>query len=118
MNKFKDLSVWQKAVELATEVYKISKGFPSDERFGLTAQITRSAVSVPSNIAEGAGRNSNGEFRNFLGIATGSIYELETQALIANKLGYVSDEKLIELELEINEIQRMMGGLMKSLTNK
>jgi four helix bundle protein len=75
MNKFKELLVWQKSVDLAVEIYKLAKGFPPDERFGLIAQITRSAVSVPSNIAEGAGRNSNGEFKNFLGIATGSTYE-------------------------------------------
>lgn len=116
MNKFKELLVWQKSVDLAVEIYKTSKNFPPDERFGLTAQITRSAVSVPSNIAEGAGRNSNGEFRNFLGIATGSIYELETQSIIANRLGYISNEKINELDFEINEIQRMMGGLMKSLS--
>jgi four helix bundle protein len=104
MNKFKELLVWQKSVDLAVEIYKLAKGFPPDERFGLIAQITRSAVSVPSNIAEGAGRNSIGEFKIFSGIATGSIYELETQSIIANKLGYVSNESLEKLEFDFNEI--------------
>jgi four helix bundle protein len=118
MNKFKDLIVWQKAVELATEIYKTTKAFPSEEKYGLTVQMNRCAISIASNIAEGAGRNSENEFRHFLGIATGSVYELETQLVIANNLKYITIESLVNFEEKINEIQRLIGGLSKSLKNK
>mgnify|MGYP001617152300 CR=1 FL=1 len=115
MHKFKELLVWQKAVDLAVEIYKITKQFPTDERFGLTSQMNRSAVSVPSNIAEGAGRNTDGEFKNFLGIATGSSLELETQLIIANRLNIVNEEDFKQTSKGINEIQNMLFGLKKSL---
>ena len=86
---FRNLVVWQKAIALVTEIYRSTQSFPSDERFGLTAQIRRAAVSVPSNIAEGQGRISRGEFRQFLGHAKGSLCEVETQLVIANNLGYL-----------------------------
>ena len=89
MHKYKELLVWQKAVDLAVDVYKITKQFPNEEKFGLVSQINRCGVSISSNIAEGAGRNTTGEFNHFLGIATGSSFELETQLTIANKLGYI-----------------------------
>ncbi|RZL13238.1 MAG: four helix bundle protein, partial [Pedobacter sp.] len=86
MNKLSELKIWNKAIDLTVNVYKATSSFPSDERFGLTSQSRRAAVSIPSNIAEGAGRNSMKEFNNFLGIANGSSYELQTQLVIANKL--------------------------------
>lgn len=86
MHNLKELKVWNKAIELATEVYQITADFPKEEKYGLTAQIGRSAVSVPSNIAEGAGRNSNKEFNHFLGISNGSSYELQTQLIISRNL--------------------------------
>lgn len=92
MHNYKELNVWKRAIKFTVQVYKISRSFPADERFGLTSQIRRSAVSVPSNIAEGAGRRTNGEFANFLGIAHGSICELETQLYVAFELGYVDIE--------------------------
>ena len=81
MNNFKELKIWIKAMNVVTDVYKATLNFPGDEKFGLTSQIRRCAVSIPSNIAEGAGRNTNGEFRQFLGIANGSCYELQTQLM-------------------------------------
>lgn len=86
MHIFKELKVWGKAIELVLEIYKIVSKFPKDEIFGLTSQIKRAAVSIPSNIAEGAGRNSDKDFVRFLSIAQGSSYELYTQIVLANKL--------------------------------
>ena len=115
MHKFKELIVWQKAVDLAVYIYKVTKKFPADERFGLTSQMNRSGVSVPSNIAEGAGRNTDGEFNSFLGVATGSSFELETQLIIANKLNIVAAEDFKQTSKEINDVQNMIFGLQKSL---
>lgn len=115
MHKFKELVVWQKAVDLAVDIYKVTRKFPADERFGLTSQMNRGAVSVPSNIAEGAGRNTDGEFNNFLGIATGSSFELETQLIIANRLNIINAEDFKQTCKEINEVQNMLFGLKKSL---
>src|SRR5690606_31265320 len=83
MNNLKELKIWNRAMELAVQVYKATETFPAEEKFGLTSQSRRAAVSIPSNIAEGAGRNSVKEFNNFLGIANGSSYELQTQLIIA-----------------------------------
>ena len=89
MNNFKQLKVWQKAVELTTEIYKQTKSFPAQEQFGIISQITRSVVSIPSNIAEGAGRTTLKDFNHFLSIALGSSFETETLLIISNNLGYV-----------------------------
>jgi four helix bundle protein len=92
MHNYKELNVWKRSIKLTVEVYKLSKLFPSDEKFGLTSQIRKCSVSVPSNIAEGAGRRTDGEFVNFLGIAHGSICELETQLYVALELEYLADD--------------------------
>ncbi len=91
MHKLTDLKIWQKAIDVADRVYKITSLFPKEEIYGLTGQIRRSAVSIASNIAEGAGRNTNKEFKHFLGIANGSSYELQTQILIARRLGLIQE---------------------------
>ena len=115
MNKFKELKVWQEAIELAAEIYKITEQFPSKETYGLVSQINRSAVSIASNIAEGAGRNSNKEFNQFLGIALGSLYELETQLIIGNRIGYLTSETNEQLLIRITTISKMLTRLKQSL---
>lgn len=115
MHNYKELKVWEKAVNFAVDVYKSTEGLPPDERFGLTSQIRRSVVSVSSNIAEGAGRNTKGEFNQFLGIAYGSICELETQLIIAEKLSFIKRKELEKRSLELVEIQKMIYNLKKSL---
>src|SRR5215475_8589230 len=94
MHNLKELKIWNKAIDLTVDVYKATADFPSDERFGLVSQSRRSAISIPSNIAEGAGRNSKKEFSNFLGIANGSSYELQTQLVISNRLNLLGDDML------------------------
>lgn len=115
MHDYKKLIVWQESVHLVKEVYFITKKFPSEEKFGLVSQINRSAVSVPSNIAEGAGRNTKGEFKNFLGNASGSSYELETQLILAFTLDYISNNDFQKLSNKIDVIQKMIYKLIKSL---
>ena len=110
---FRQLIVWQKAMTLVTDIYRATQTFPGDERFGLTSQLRRAAVSIPSNIAEGQGRLTLGEFRQFLGHAKGSLCEVETQLLIAQNLGYLSDPRLLVDNL--HEVARLLNGLMNSL---
>ncbi|MBW3467416.1 four helix bundle protein [Arthrospiribacter ruber] len=112
MHNYKELNVWKRGIKLTTEIYKVSELFPSEERFGLTSQIRRSAVSVPSNIAEGAGRRTDGEFINFLGIAHGSICELETQLYVAYELGFIDDKRFNIVTSEVSDIQRMLYSLI------
>lgn len=107
MHNLKDLKIWNKAIQLSVDVYNATSNFPSDERFGLTSQSRRAAVSIPSNIAEGAGRNSKKEFSNFLGIANGSSYELQTQLIISNRLYLLKDDLLEGLLNQIDELQKM-----------
>lgn len=115
MNHFKKLNVWQKSIDLAVEVYKITEDFPNDEKYGLSSQMRRSAVSIPCNIAEGAGRNSQKEFNNFLGFSNGSSCELETLFIMANRLELITDETIEEKTNSLHEIQRMLSGLQQSL---
>lgn len=111
--RHKDLEVWRRSIDFVTFIYKITGTFPEREKFGLVDQMRRAAVSVPSNIAEGASRQSSREFIQFLYIANGSLAELETQLIISNKLDYLNDEKFIELEQECDEIGKMISGLIK-----
>jgi four helix bundle protein len=115
MKTHKDLDVWKKAIGFVVSIYKITYSFPKEELYGLTSQIRRAAVSIPSNIAEGSARNHDKEFRQFLYIALASGAELETQLIISQKLGFVSDEKSQELINELNIISRMLQGLIKSI---
>src|SRR5690606_6941866 len=115
MHKLEELKIWNKAMEVAEDVYLLTANFPKEEKFGLISQLRRSAVSIFSNIAEGAGRNTNGEFRNFLGIANGSSYELYTQLLLSIKLN-LSSESLVNPTLsKVIELQKMSYSLIKSL---
>src|SRR6476646_10215270 len=115
---FKDLTVWQRAIALTLEIYKLTSTFPDSERFGLTNQLRRAAVSVANNIAEGYGRSTKGEYIQFLGHARGSNSELETQLVIARGLGFGTKEMLTLTERLCSEIGRMLGATMKTLRSK
>ncbi len=117
MHNFQELKIWQKAMSVAEQVYIISSQFPVEEKYGLTNQIRKCAVSIPSNIAEGAGRNTNGEFRNFLGIANGSTNELITQLIISNRLKLISEDKIKPIINDLMEIQKMNFSLLKKFAN-
>lgn len=115
VRNYSDLIAWQKAMDLVELVYAFTKGFPKEEQYGLTNQVRRAVVSIPSNIAEGQGRRSTNEFLRFLSIAYGSLREVETQALIAARLGYLQEadtQNLIELA---SEVGRLINGLINSL---
>ena len=116
MNNYKELKIWQKSVDLAVHVYEVTKSFPKEEIYGLTAQLRRSAVSIPSNVAEGAGRNTKKDFSNFLGISYGSSCELETQIIIAEKVKLIDQLALNSIQQQIDEIQKMNWSLKRSLT--
>ena len=113
--KYSELLVWQKAVDLVTTVYRLTKAFPADEKFGLTAQMRRAAVSIPANIAEGHGRKSTKAYLNHVSIANGSLMELETLLQIAARLEYLENEHLVEVLKRTNEIGKMLSGLTRSL---
>lgn len=113
MKTHKDLDVWRESIDLVASIYKITSSFPKEELYGLISQIRRSAVSIPSNIAEGAARQTDKEFRQFLYIALGSGAELETQLIISEMLGYATEEITQELIAKINSISRMIQGLIK-----
>ena len=113
----KDLEVWKLSIELVVKVYSITKSLPSEEKFGLISQMKRSAVSVPSNIAEGAGRSSTKEFMRFIDIASGSLSELETQLIIVEKLEFTSTRQLLENEMKVirNMLFKLKGALKRKI---
>jgi four helix bundle protein len=114
-HNLRKLKIWSDAIDLAVDVYKITCTLPKEERFGLVSQMNRSAVSISSNIAEGAGRNSTGEFIQFLGIANGSSNELFTQLVISNRLKFIDDQLLETMEDKIDKIQRSTYNFSKTL---
>ncbi len=118
LKNYKELKVWQKSYQFCLEIYRITKRFPKEERYGLTSQIRRAAVSVPSNIAEGYGRKTTLEYIRFLYIAYGSNCELETQILLAGDLGYIETGKLEILLEGIGAVERMLKALIKALERK
>ena len=113
MRPHQNLEAWSKAVDLVIDLYKATEPFPREEKFGLTSQIRRAAVSVPSNIAEGAARRSNKEFGHFISNAQGSASELETELIIAHRLGYLNEAAFAELLAKLERIGRMMTGLAR-----
>jgi len=115
---YKDLVAWQKSMELVTGIYKATAGFPKDELFGLTSQLRRAAVSIPSNVAEGQGRLSEKEFRHFLGQARGSLMEVETQLQIAENLGYLQKENTNKLLESCAEVGRILNGLLAAVSKQ
>lgn len=115
MRPHQKLEAWKKAIELVTEIYRASERFPKEEKFGLTSQIRRAAVSIPANIAEGAGRRSQKEFLHFLSNSQGSASELETELIIANNLGYLDDEMFSKLLGQLERIGRLITGLVRHI---
>jgi len=115
---FRDLIVWQRSMKLAAVVYAATKDFPKDEMFGLTSQIRRAAVSVPSNIAEGHGRLTDNGFAVFLGQARGSLFEVETQIELASALGYMKAADAKKMIADCDEVGKMLNGLMNTLKEK
>lgn len=115
MHRFKDLEIWKLSRQFCSQIYVTTANFPDDEKFGLTNQLRRACVSIPSNIAEGCSRSSNKDFSRFLEIAIGSIYEIETQLLIAFDLGYVNQLKLDELIHDLETIVKMISKFRSTL---
>ena len=115
---YKDMIAWRKAMQLVTEIYQATREFPRDELYGLTSQLRRAAVSVPSNIAEGQARFSSREFHHFLSLARGSLVEIETQLIIAQNLGYLSAKQSRSLLSEAAELGRVLNGLIASIKRR
>lgn len=118
MRPHRTLEAWKKAMDFVVDVYRATDSFPKEEKFGLTSQIRRAAVSIPANIAEGAGRQSDKEFVHFLAIAQGSASELETELLIGNRLGYINDGNILKLCNSLDQIGRLITGLTKHLKGR
>ena len=116
-NSYRDLDVWNLGVELVTQIYRLTDDFPQNERYGLVSQLRRAAVSVPSNITEGQGRLTGGEFRHCLSIARGSLMEIETQLLISVNLGFVQRSKIEEFLDHCDRIRRMLYPLVLSISD-
>jgi four helix bundle protein len=118
MHNFRELKIWQKSVTLVKAIYILTQTFPKEEIYGITNQIRRCAVSIPSNIAEGCGRNTNKQLIQFLDIAHGSSCELETQLIIANELEFISIDQLNLLMADVHEVQKMIFGFKNSLKSQ
>jgi len=115
MKDFRQLKVWEKAHQLALAIYKVTKGFPKEEIYGLTSQIRRASMSVPTNIAEGCGRNTDADFARFLQIAMGSASETEYQLLLSHDLEFLTKEQYEKLNTDVTEIKRMLTSLIQTL---
>jgi len=118
VQSFRDLQVWQRAMQLSVAIYRLTQGFPREEIYGMSSQMRRSAVSVPSNIAEGYGRNGAGEYRHFLGIARGSNFELQTQLEIVRALGFGDANLLNVTEGYSHEVGKMIYAMLEGLKGK
>lgn len=118
VRKYQDVVAWQKAIDLVTAIYRATQSFPSSETYGLTSQLRRAAVSIPSNIAEGQGRASTGEFRHFLGQARGSLLEVETQIVIAKNLDYLPEAASEGLLEKCAEVSKILYGLIAAIERK
>ncbi|HBR18590.1 MAG: four helix bundle protein [Deltaproteobacteria bacterium RIFCSPLOWO2_12_FULL_43_16] len=115
VKSYRELLIWQKGIELVKEIYRLTKIFPKEEIYALCGQLRRSAVSVPSNIAEGQARQHTGEFKQFLFVALGSLAELDTQLVVANILGYLTSKELDKMSERIEELRKMTRGLISKL---
>jgi four helix bundle protein len=117
IKSYRDLIVWQKSMTMVTAVYEQTRKFPADEMYGLTAQIRRASVSIPSNIAEGYSRNSSADYVRYLRIACGSLYEVRTQLEIATHLGYMKQSAFQSLEVGLNEIEKMLSSMIRRISH-
>lgn len=118
MYNFKELNVWKLSKDLSVEIYKLTKTFPKSELYGLTSQLNRASISIPSNIAEGSGRETSKDYSRFINIALGSSFEIETQLIIALELEFLSNEKYDKLIDELHQIQKMLHSFNKHLKSK
>ena len=118
MKNFKELEIWQKGMDLAVQVYQLTKAFPAEERYGLGSQIQRAATSIPANIAEGWGRGSTKEYVHFLRIARAALMELETHLILARRLGYIQEDQLSTLQQEVETLGKRINSLIQSLLRK
>ncbi len=118
LKTYRDLLVWQKSFQLCIRIYRLSRNFPRDERFGLTSQVRRAAVSIPSNIAEGYGRGTTRDYLRFLWVANGSLAEVETQLMLARELQFAPETALNDLLEAMAEVERMLKALIRSLESK
>lgn len=116
MKSYRELIVWQKAISVCTQIYELSKDFPKEEKYGLSNQMKRSAISISSNIAEGYGRNSTKDYRRFLLLARGSLFELQTQIEIALNIGMLNENLTLGIEKISTEIEKMLNSLIKKLS--
>ena len=117
IGSYRELRVWQLAMDIVIEVYRVTRAFPAEEKFGLIAQLRRAAVAISSNIAEGRSRLGAAEFRHFVSIARGSVAEVETQLAVAVALGYIVADEITSVLAKLDELSRMLFGLYRSLTN-
>ncbi|PIB37002.1 four helix bundle protein [Reichenbachiella sp. 5M10] len=115
MHNYKELKIWKESIQLVKDLYPVLNSFPEDEKYNLISQIKRSSVSVPSNIAEGTSRKSNVDFKRFLQISLGSLFEMETQLYLSCELGFMASQDFKLFETRINELQKMIYGFSKSL---
>lgn len=118
VSTYKDLIVWQKSIALVTAVYSLTKSFPTDEKFGIVSQINRAIVSVPTNIAEGWGKESTKNYVQFLRISRGSLMEVETLLLISKNLNYIKEQDYLEISKQMDEVGKILQGLIKSVKQK
>ena len=117
MRNYRELEIWKNGIIIVEKIYEISAKLPNDERFGLKSQITRASISIPSNIAEGCSRNSEIEFKKFLEIAMGSLFEVETQLTVCERLGYIDRSDLDDTLLLLNKEAKMINGLISKIKN-
>ncbi len=115
MHNYKNLKIWQKGIELVETIYKETKVFPNDEKYGLTSQLRRASISIPSNIAEGSSRNSKKEFYHFLSISLGSSYEVGTQIELCRRVELLNNDVAEKIHIQLDEIEKMIIGYMKTL---
>ena len=117
MHNYNNLQIWQQAMELVVDIYKLTNSFPAEEKYGLVSQMNRAAISIPSNIAEGAGRNSDKDFSHFISMSIGSMYELHTQLILSERLGFVNSVLIREIQDTLDNLQRMAVSFKTKLDN-